>query len=137
MVRDIISAFLGRYFILGLKIRKHAQYYRRVLREKLTFGGRSRKRPESSLGTFFFSPNLQWIRGRNSQIILLKKVTISLTFFGKLCLVHLCSEKKMWHGSLFFRFQLVVCMFRSVSLCIFYVHLSSTNKMWYESCSLQ
>ena len=35
----------GGYFILGQKIRKHARYYIRVFREKMTFGwGKSRKR---------------------------------------------------------------------------------------------
>ena len=42
-MRDIIGAFGGRYFILGLKIRKHARYYRRVMGEKLTFGGKKSK----------------------------------------------------------------------------------------------
>ena len=30
----------GNYFIFGLQIRLHARYYRRFLREKLTFGGK-------------------------------------------------------------------------------------------------
>ena len=33
----------GGYYILGLQIQKHARYHRRVMREKLTFGGKSRK----------------------------------------------------------------------------------------------
>ena len=34
----------GNYFIFGIQIRLHARYYIRFLREKFTFGGKSRGR---------------------------------------------------------------------------------------------
>ena len=78
----------GGYFILGQKIRKHARYYMRVFREKLTFGwGKSRKRARyyirvltenMTFGTLISRSTL--IIGQNSNFWPKKSKTYSILY---------------------------------------------------------